>query len=217
MENITLFSAKICPYAHRCRLALAESGLQHNVIDIDLRNKPDWYLQINPEGKVPTLRQGSFVITESLVINELINELAASRPLLPEQPQQKALARRFIFTVDNSLIPLFYRLLRAQSGEKLASASEQMRKALAQINRDLQNSPAPYVLGHQVTLADLAIYPWFERWPVLKHYRGLELSKELDALQKWLISMKQRESVLRHIGNTDYYITEYEDYASGRK
>ena len=217
MEDITLFSAKICPYAHRCCLALAESGLQHNIIEIDLRNKPDWYLQINPEGKVPTLRQGVFVITESLVINELINELAAARLLLPDQPQQKALARRFIFTVDNSLIPLFYRLLRTQSGEKLASTTEQIRKALAQINRDLHNSPGPYVLGHQVTLADLAIYPWFERWPVLEHYRGLSLSKELDALQKWIMRMKQRESVRRYMGNTDHYITEYKDYASGRK
>ena len=58
MENIELFSARVCPFAHRSRLALMEKNLPFTLIDIDLRNKPDWYSQVNPAGTVPALRQG---------------------------------------------------------------------------------------------------------------------------------------------------------------
>lgn len=58
METIELFSARVCPFAHRSRLALMEKHLPFTLIEIDLRNKPDWYSQLNPAGAVPTLRQG---------------------------------------------------------------------------------------------------------------------------------------------------------------
>jgi glutathione S-transferase len=48
MEDIELFSARVCPFVHRSRLALMEENLPFTLIDIDLRNKPDWYLPLNP-------------------------------------------------------------------------------------------------------------------------------------------------------------------------
>ena len=81
MEAIELFSAKICPFAHRCRLTLMEKHLRFELIEIDLRNKPSWYFKIHPDGAVPALRQGHFLLRESLVINEFLEELVRSPAL----------------------------------------------------------------------------------------------------------------------------------------
>ncbi len=217
MEDIKLYSAKICPFAHRCRLALAEKGLDYTLINIDLRNKPYWYRKINPLEAVPALIQGDFVLTESLVINEYINDLAKDRPLLPKAAQDKALARRCITSADATLVPSFYRLLKARTQEDQIQAGDRMLDALCKINEDLEKSPGQYLSGGEVSLADLAIYPWFERWPVLQHYRGLEIPVAMYALHQWIAAMQERESVICNRGESTYFIKEYADYANGKK
>ena len=217
MEEIKLYSARVCPFAQRCRLALAEKGFNYELIDIDLRNKPDWYKKVNPSGFVPTLKQGEFIVTESLVINEFINDLAETPPLFPKTIQQKALARRFIASADTGFVPSFYRLLKAQTKQDQAKARDKMLEALRQINEALKTSTGPYLFGAEISLADIAIYPWFERWSVLKHYRGLTVPVAMDALQKWITTMHKRGSVKSDTEEDSFYIAEYIDYASGKK
>ncbi len=217
MEAIKLYSARVCPFAHRCRLALAEKGLNYERIDIYLRNKPDWYKQINPAGFIPTLKQGEFMIAESLVINEYINDLAEAPPLFPQAAQQKALARGFIKSTDTSFVSSFYRLLKAQTKQDQANATDKLLAALQQINEALTTSTGPYLFGEELSLADIAIYPWFERWAVLKYYRGLTIPDAMDALQTWITTMQKRDSVKSNAGEDSFYIAEYNDYASGKK
>ena len=53
--KLTLISHKLCPYVQRAVIALTEKGVPFERIDIDLANKPDWFLKISPLGKVPVL------------------------------------------------------------------------------------------------------------------------------------------------------------------
>jgi glutathione S-transferase len=53
--TLKLISHKLCPYVQRAVIALAEKGVPFERIDIDLANKPDWFLNISPLGKVPVL------------------------------------------------------------------------------------------------------------------------------------------------------------------
>ena len=216
MEELKLYSAKICPFAHRCRLALAEKNLDYTLVDIDLRNKPSWYREINPRDAVPALIHGDFVITESLVINEYIDELVEAPPLMPETAQGRALARRCIAAADSTLIPSFYRLLKAQSDEDRSSAGDRMLDALCQIDEDLGTFDGKYLFGDRVSLADIAVYPWFERRPVIEHYRGLQIPEALNRLHEWIVAMQGREAVKKQMGDRDYFIAEYADYANGR-
>ena len=57
-ESIQIYSATVCPYAHRSRLALLEKGIPFELIEIDLQNKPDNFTDISPYGKVPALKYG---------------------------------------------------------------------------------------------------------------------------------------------------------------
>ena len=219
MEIIELFSARVCPFAHRCRLALMEKKIPFEVVEIDLRNKPSWYREITPTEAVPALRQGSFLLRESLIINEYVEDLAHQPALLPAAARKRAEARLWINFFDSRFVPGFYRLLKAQSDEDRASASEELLAVLSTLDGELQRrrGEGPYWFGANVGLTDIACYPWFERWPVLEHYRGMTIPSELTALSGWIGAMKGRETVRKAGAPAEFYIGEYEDYASGKK
>ena len=73
------------------------------------------------------------------------------------------------------------------------------------------------IAGNQVGLTDIACYPWFERWPVLEHYRGLAIPGDLKSLLSWIETMKDREAVKKGGQPAGFYIEAYEEYASGKK
>ncbi|MEZ4598235.1 MAG: glutathione S-transferase family protein [Syntrophotaleaceae bacterium] len=217
METIELFSARVCPYAHRSRLALMEKGLPFELVEIDLRNKPAWYREINPFESVPALRQGSFLLRESLVINEYVEELTPEPPLLPAVPRQRAEARLWISFADSRMVPLFYRLLKARGEEEKATAGRDLLSVLSCLDEELhrRQGGGPYWGGRSVCLTDLALYPWFERWPVLEHYRGWAIPRDMTALLSWVEAMKGRDAVVRGGQSAEFYIGEYARYAEG--
>src|SRR5712691_3578454 len=93
--SLTLISHDLCPYVQRAVIALAEKGVAFERIDIDLGNKPDWFLALSPLGKVPLLRVGAAVIFESAVIVEYLEETQPN-PLHPSDPLERARHRATI-------------------------------------------------------------------------------------------------------------------------
>ena len=83
---LKLISHKLCPYVQRAVIALTEKGVPFERIDIDLANKPDWFLKISPLGKTPVLlgrRRGDFRDQPSSCeyLEETQPEPAASAPI----------------------------------------------------------------------------------------------------------------------------------------
>src|SRR6202051_1529404 len=79
---LKLISHKLCPYVQRAVIALTEKGVAFERIDIDLANKPDWFLAISPLGKTPVLQVGDRAIFESAVILEYLEE-TEPKPMHP--------------------------------------------------------------------------------------------------------------------------------------
>lgn len=219
METIELFSAQVCPFAHRSRLALMEKHIPFTLIEINLRNKPDWYSQINPAGAVPALRQGDFILRESLIINEYINECCTEPALLPATAQLRAQARLWIDYAGSRFVPLFYRLLKAQQAAEQADAAAELCTLLGVLDDELKRrrGEGRYWFGWQVGLTDITFYPWFERWAVLEHYRGLRIPDHFTALLGWIETMQGRDAVGLGGKPAGYYVAAYADYAAGRK
>src|SRR3982751_3183144 len=94
MQELTLISHKLCPYVQRAVIALSEKGVTFERIDIDLANKPDWFLKVSPLGKVPVLAvatdKGEVALFESNVICEYIEETQAGAKLHPEDALKRA-------------------------------------------------------------------------------------------------------------------------------
>ena len=80
---ITLYDADRCPFCARVRIVLAEKGLAYETVVIDLDNRPDWLYEKNPVGKVPVLEEDGFVLPESAVIMEYLDDRYPEQPLLP--------------------------------------------------------------------------------------------------------------------------------------
>src|SRR5258707_4689745 len=92
---LKLISHKLCPYVQRAVIALTEKGVAFERVDIDLANKPDWFLKVSPLGKTPVLLVGEHAIFESAVILEYLEE-TQPKPLHPADALRRAEHRAFI-------------------------------------------------------------------------------------------------------------------------
>ncbi|ORX49881.1 glutathione S-transferase [Hesseltinella vesiculosa] len=163
-SKLTLYNAKICPYAQRAVITLKEVGAEYEQVEIDLLNKPEWYTKdIYPEGKVPLLDVDGTRIPESLVIVELVNNLFKAK-LFPEDPIKRAQIQVAIelFAVGS----LSFQVLR--DGISHEEYIQKAEAALERLNGFLleQAASGPYFLGEEYSFADIAFAPIVARFLV---------------------------------------------------
>ena len=215
-DAIRLYSAEVCPFAHRTRLLLAEKGAAYELSEIDLKNMPDWFRDISPYGKVPLLEVGEDRIWESAVINEYLEEILPEPPFMPADASGRARARIWVDYANNYFVPCFYKLLLEQDVDRQEELASRLRERLGHMEAVGfgDDNPGPWWLGAQFTLVDLSFYPFFERFCVLEHYRQVSLT-EYPRLSGWLQAMGQRDSVQAHQLTPDLYLRRYSEYATG--
>ena len=117
---MTLYSGTTDPYSHRCRIVLFEKGMDFQVIDVDLANKPEDLAVINPHNTVPVLVERDLVLEQANIINEYIDERFPHPQLMPADPVMRARARLFCTILKSNCL----RILRTLS---LAIKKPQMR------------------------------------------------------------------------------------------
>nr|CAD7392535.1 unnamed protein product [Timema cristinae] len=91
-----LYSMNFCPFAQRARIICNVKKIPHDIVNIDLKNKPDWYFKIHPKGLVPALDLEGQILVESLDIAEFLNEKFPDPPLYPADPEKKAKDKELI-------------------------------------------------------------------------------------------------------------------------
>ena len=154
---LTLYDAARCPFAARVRIVLAEKDIPYEPVEIDLENRPAWLYEKSPVGLVPVLEEdGGFVLAESRVIMEYIEERFPEPSLMPEDPAERALVRLAIERFDDLSAP-YYDLRR----ERSAASAERLDEQLARLDRAL--AERPFLSGAEYGLADIAYVPWILR------------------------------------------------------
>ncbi|HEX4323723.1 MAG TPA: glutathione S-transferase family protein [Gaiellaceae bacterium] len=185
---ITLYNAARCPYVARVRIVLAEKGIEFEAVEIDLSDRPDWFYEKNPTGRVPVIEENGWVLPESAVIMEFLEERYPEPALLPADPADRAAVRLLIFR-DHELTSPYYALRREQEG-----AHEQFDEALGRFDALL--AERPYLSGAEYGLADIALVPWFLR---AREMLGVELDG-FPALADWLARLEQRPAIAAEVG-----------------
>jgi stringent starvation protein A len=180
---ITLYDADRCPYCARVRIALAEKGIEYETVEIDLDDRPAWIYQKNPLGKVPVVEEDAFVLPESAVINEYLEERYPEPSLWPADPGERALGRLLVFRFDQLSKP-YYALRRGEDG-----ARERLDSELAELDAILQ--ARPYLSGREYGLADVAYVPWILR---ARDRMGVEL-RSFAALADWAERLAARPAI----------------------
>ena len=213
---IELFSARVCPYAHRTRLVLAEKAIPFTLTEIDLADKPARFLARSPYGKVPAIVHDGEALYESLIINEYLDETFPEPALMPATPALRAKARIWNHYCDAYFTTDYYALIRAREAQAQAELREKLAERFRFIEREglgKLSGEGPYWFGAAPTLTDFAWYPFFERLPAWTHYRGLAIPDDCPRLAGWLAAMAERETVRAIANDPGYYIERYARYA----
>ena len=187
--SLVLYNAPRCPYVARVRIVLAEKGIDYEVVDVDLDDRPSWLYEKNPAGRVPVVEEDDGrPLAESAVIMEFLEERYPEPPLLPPDPADRAAVRLLIFR-DGDLTAPYYALRRGDEG-----AAEKLDAALRRFDGLLGEQP--YLGGAEYGLADIALVPWFLR---ARDMLGVELDG-LPALSDWLARLEQRPAIAAEAG-----------------
>ena len=180
---ITLYDADRCPYCARVRIALAEKGIGYETVVVDLDDRPAWIYEKNPLGKVPVLEEGEFVLPESEVINEYLEERYPEPRLWPTDPAERAAGRLLVHRFDELSRP-YYALRRGDE-----DARPQLDAQLGGLDSLLTGQP--FLTGREFGLADIAYLPWILR---AESSLGAELASH-EALAEWVERVSERPSV----------------------
>ena len=211
-----LFTARVCPYAHRTQLALLEKGLRFEHTEVDFKNKTERFLSVSPYGKVPALFHDGQTIYESVIINEYLDEVFPDPPLMLEGPALRAKARIWNHYCNEYLMPDLYAVLRNRDRAKHSELAAKVAGRLQFVEREafgVLSGKGPYWFGDQVSLTDLAWYPYFERLPAWTHWRGISIPEDCPRLIAWAKAMSGRQSVQSVANGADYYIERFRDRA----
>ena len=217
MSKLTLYSARACPFAHRTRLVLAHKAIPFELCEIDLQSKPGWFHTVSGYGKVPAIEHDDVRIWESAVINEYLDEVFPSVPLLPREPAGRAAARIWIDYANTRFAPAFTKLLRGAGEAEQAAGRRELEETLSYIEHVglAELSPSgPYFLGLEPSLVDFAFYPWIERWPGLEHLRGFAIPAEHTRLLRWRDALKALKAVTEQENSPEFYIERYAKIAT---
>jgi RNA polymerase-associated protein len=180
---LTLYDADRCPYCARVRIVLAEKGVSYDTVVVDLEDRPAWIYEKNPLGKVPVLEEADFVLPESAVIMEYLEERFPEPPLWPVDPAERAAGRLLVERFDELSRP-FYALRRGEE-----EARERLDAELAGL--DSRVASRSFLTGREFGLADAAYLPWILRAETML---GVDIDAH-PALADWVERTRDRPSV----------------------
>lgn len=215
MENptqpIELIGHPICPYVQRTRITLLEKKLEFKETFIDLNDKPGWFLEISPLGKVPLLRIGAHVLFESMVINEYLD---ATHPpaMQPKDPLTCASQRAWI-EFSSGLIMFASQLVSAATEEEFEAKKLEGSHKLSLIEQILMETP--FFNGKDFCLIDVAYAPAFVRLHEIDKIYPLKLFNNRPKVKVWAENLVNQQSVKKSLIHD--FKEQYRNYIKNRK
>lgn len=196
---LELVSHHLCPYVQRAVITLLEKNISHQRTYIDLANKPDWFRQISPLGKVPLLKVEDEILFESAVICEYLDEITPGS-LHPSDPLQKAKHRAWIEFGSSTLATIagFY---SATTPETFEQKRRDLIDKFVWIEHHL--SGAPYFAGEVFSLVDAVYGPIFRYFDVFDTIAEFEVFSNAPKVKRWRQTLQARPSVQQAVAE-DY-------------
>jgi len=177
---------------------LRELDLAYERIDAGMQfgrnNEPD-YLAMNPNGRVPTLVDGDYVLWESnSIMRYLCLAYGKGTPIYPEAPRQRAAVDRWLdwtlSTVQPVDRPVFWALVRTPPEQRDVAAIQKDADAEAAVWRiaDHHLATRRFIEGDEFSIADIAIGAYARRWLGVE---GIIRPKQ-PHLERWLKNLASR-------------------------
>ena len=173
-----LYSNSIDPFSHRCRIVLFEKGMDFEVIDVDLTNKPEDLSILSPYSDSPVLEERDLILTDPNIINEYIDERFPHPQLMPADPVMRARARLFLKDMESELF-IYMKDLESKESKVREAAKKIVINALIQLTPVLDKQP--FLLHDEYSMLDVAMAPLLWRLD----YYDIKLGNQFKSLLKY--------------------------------
>lgn len=157
------YSMKYCPYAQRAHLVLAAKRIKHDVVWVNLKNKPDWLFEKHPQGKVPIIEQDNKLMYESLPVCDYLDEAYPNPPLYPADPWKKGQDRMFVELWSKVITSLFKMFFNLENEEVLEKSYENVKEGIDAFEIELSRRNTKFFGGKTPGMLDYMMWPWAER------------------------------------------------------
>jgi glutathione S-transferase len=202
--SLKLISHNLCPYVQRAVIALNEKGVPFERIDIDLANKPNWFLKLSPLGKVPVLvvttGKGEGALFESNVICEYIEETQPGIKLHPSDALTRAEQRAWM-EFGSAILGDLWGLETTTDAATFESKRQALSAKFARVEAAL--SVGPFFAGDAFSLVDAVFAPIFRYFDVFDQLADLGIFSDLVKIRAWRAELAKRPSVRTAVG-ADY-------------
>jgi len=173
-----LYSNSIDPFSHRCRIVLFEKGMDFEVIDVDLTNKPEDLSILSPYSDSPVLEERDLILTDPNIINEYIDERFPHPQLMPADPVMRARARLFLKDMESELF-IYMKDLKSKESKIREAAKKIVINTLIQLTPILDKQP--FLLHDEYSMLDVAMAPLLWRLD----YYDIKLGNQCKSLLKY--------------------------------
>lgn len=190
-QKLVLVSHALCPYVQRAAIVLAEKNTGFDRVDIDLSNKPDWFLAISPLGKTPVLLVDGLPIFESAVICEYLEDTTDEK-LHPQQPLLRAQHRGWM-EFGSALLNAIAGFYAAPDDRQLAAKAAEIRSRFQQLEGVL--STGPYFAGVRFSMVDAVFAPVLRYFDVFESIEDFGFFAETPKVRAWRAALAARPSV----------------------
>lgn len=193
--SLHLISHPLCPYVQRAAIALAEKGVAFDRTDIDLANKPDWFLGLSPLGKTPVLVVDGSPVFESAVILEYLEETQAN-PLHPADALERARHRSWI-EFGSAILNDIAGFYAAPDEAAFKSKVGALRTKFARVETEF--GPGPWFGGHTFGLVDAVFGPIFRYFDTFDQIGDFGILTGLPKVTAWRKRLASRPSVAQAV------------------
>ncbi|NWR66809.1 GSTO1 transferase, partial [Bucorvus abyssinicus] len=161
---IRLYSMRFCPFAQRTRLVLRAKGISHEVININLKNKPDWFFEKNSFGLVPVLETSKGqLIYESPITCEYLDEAFPGKKLMPSDPYERAFQKMLLEEFSKITPIVFKYYVAVKDGQDTTALKAEIDEKFGKFEEILSKRNTVFYGGDSISMIDYMIWPWFER------------------------------------------------------
>lgn len=216
---IKIVSFKICPFVQRVTAFLEAKQIAYELEYIELRNKPQWFLDISPTGQVPILiTEEGEALFESDAIIEYIDEITP--PLeIALSPEEKAKDRAWSYQASKHYL-VQCSAQRSADKETLEQRTTNLSKAFEKVEKVLGDGP--FFKGEQLSNIDIAWLPLVHRAAVIESYTGYDFIEHFPKVKAWQSALLNtglaNKSVAEDFENafTDFYLSDKTFLGSSR-
>jgi len=217
---LKIVSFKICPFVQRVTALLAAKKIDYEIEYISLKDKPQWFLELSPNGQVPLLiTQSGIALFESDAIVEYIDEVSA--PIESNvSPEQRAIDRAWSYMATKHYLTQCS-AMRSADRDTLQQRSETLGKIFAKAESTL--GEGPFFKGENISNVDVAWLPLLHRANIIFEHTDYNFLAEYPKVSAWQSAIMKTAFVKESVAEdfeaafTNFYLSDSTYLGTGNK